>query len=297
MLNLADELNKLKLNDYDHNKFVLLTMQKRLLGLFPDLNDEILVDDLYKSELDQAWLLAQCQSANNQINKILNDDSKFLSYYKGYVTEEDLKLFSRELIYDLRYLDTLSNFQLDFEDRTDRSNYISSHQFFLHAKFAFFSKKYIAETTNRNFLFSSMPTLIRQAIELKIKNMIGFERVTEKNGNFKIVSISRIIKFFDDRKEFFEMPLPMKTLLAINEWTNTFIHTGIVPFCWQSLEAIDLIECLFSIEDEEAGILSLHGFSYIAKGVSLDSVRSALDNDLNAKFSLNSKKIEGVVKK
>lgn len=297
MENFAEELKKLKFDDYENNKYILSMMQKKLINKFPALNDVLSIGNLYKSTMDEGWLLAQCQSANNQINKILDADSKFLEYYSEILTEYDFLLYSKEIIYDLCYLDRLSGYQLDFDSKISRSNYLASSQFFLRAKFSFFTKKHIPETTNRHFLFSSMPTLIRQAIELKIKNMIGLERITSKNGGFKIVSISQIIKFIDERNDLFDMPLPMSTLSVINEWTNNFTHTGITPFCWQSLEAIDLIECLFSMEDEETGEINMDGFSYIAKGISLDSIKLALNDNFNAEFFLNPRSIEGTMKK
>ena len=92
------------------------------------------------------------------------------------------------------------------------------------------------------------------------------------------------------------MPLSIGTLTTINRWTNTFVHTGVVPFCWQSLEAIDLIECLFSIQDEETGALNINGFSYISKGTSLDTIKKALDEHFKAEFFLRLENIEGSLK-
>ncbi len=74
--------------------------------------------------------------------------------------------------------------------------------------------------------------------------MIGLEKITKKDGGFKNIPISELLKFFNENPKYFDIPVSFETLMAINEWTNSFIHTGLIPFCWQSLEAIDLIEKL-----------------------------------------------------
>lgn len=291
-------LKKVTFKNYDNNKIILEEMKDKLTKkpFNKGLENTIFIESLYKSIHDKAWFQAQIQAAINQIDKLLNNNSNFHKYYDGILSEHDLIKLSQELIHDLYELDSLSNKKINFEGNCSRPNFLSSNQFFLHAKFSYFTKKLIPETTNRNFLFSSMPTLIRQAIEIKFKNMIGLEKVCSKKGDFKLVSISSILNFFNEKKIFLDLPLPIETLTAINTWTNSFVHSGIIPFCWQSLEAIDLIECLFSIKDEETGSLNINGFSYIATGISLDSIKNALDEKFDANFTLSHKSIEGSLK-
>ena len=298
MEGLDEMLKKLTFKDLDNNKLVLTEMGAKLSVLLSNshFQNDSFVENLYKSTFDDDWFFAQCHSVCNQINKILDDGSKFHEYYDPILTESDWLLLTQEIIYDLHQLNNITNNKFGFNASTFRPNNLTSNLFFLHAKFAYFTKKYIAETTNRNFLFSSMPTLIRQAIEIKIKNMIGLEKVTSKTGGFKMVPISSILEFFNDNQTFLEMPLSIGTLTTINRWTNTFVHTGVVPFCWQSLEAIDLIECLFSIQDDETGALNINGFSYISKGTSLDTIKKALDEHFKAEFFLRLENIEGSLK-
>lgn len=293
---ISQMVKKLSYKDYEYNKQLLAGMQEKLSTVLEGAFKEgSFAENLYKSEIDEDWFLAQCQSANNQINKILDANSKFHEYYDHCLKWPDWLLFSQELILDIYQLNQMVGGKLQLDGEINRSNYLSSDQFFLHAKFAYFSNKQIAETTCRNFLFSSMPTLIRQAIEIKMTNMIGWEGVATKEGKFKLVSISSILEFFNEpeHQNFLTMPLPIATLTAINRWTNLFVHRGIVPFCWQSLEAIDLIEPIFSIKDMETGRLHIQGFSYIAKGTSLEKIKEALDKKFKANFTLHKRSIEG----
>ncbi|MDD4964892.1 MAG: hypothetical protein PHI11_13350 [Gallionella sp.] len=293
---ISQMLKKLTYRDYEYNKQVLAGMQEKLSTVLEGAFKEgSFAENLYKQKKDEDWFLAQCQSANNQINKILDAHSKFHKSYDCYLEKSDWLLFSQELISDIYQLNQMVGRRLQLDGGRDRAENLSSNQFFLHAKFAYFSNKQIPETTGRNFLFSSMPTLIRQAIEIKVTRMIGLESVTKKGGGFMTMPISKILDFFNapEHQNFLSMPLPIATLTAINRWTNTFVHQGIVPFCWQSLEAIDLIEPLFSIKDEETGSLHIHGFSYIAEGTSLDKLKEVLDEKLNANFTLHKRSIEG----
>jgi len=98
--------------------------------------------------------------------------------------------------------------------------------------------------------------------------------------------LSKIIKFLE-KEDFLNCPVSLKTLAHINFWTNTFIHTGIHPFSWQSLEAIDLIEPLFTIKQWETGALDLRGFTFLKKDISLEQVKEKLDTKFRANFKLN----------
>jgi len=215
MENIAEKVKKITFKDYEYNKIVLAEMREKLEIVLSqnEIDNHSFVENLYKSTLDESWFIAQCQSACNQIRKILDVNSKFHEYYDQILMESDLLLLTQEIIYDLHQLDELSGNKINFNTKTLRPNYLTSNQFFLHAKFSYFTKKYITETTNRSFLFSSMPTLIRQAIEIKIKNMIGLEHISSKNGKIKIVSISSILEFFLTKIEhFLNCRYPLKIL-------------------------------------------------------------------------------------
>lgn len=294
--NLDDMLKQFKFMDYPFNKSLLTSFLEKLTKELTENSQQtnLFVENLYKPKLDEDWFLAQCRSACNQIKKILDNDSTFHQYYDSVLVEADLLLLSKELILDVHLLNKISKNRLKLDGSSCRDHYVPSIQFFLHAKFSCFTNKNIIETTNRNFLFSSMPTLIRQAIEIKMSGMIGLEGVTNTNGGFKLVGISKILDFFNDEgKNFLNLPLPIATLTAINSWTNGFTHTGVTTFCWQSLEAIDLIEPLFEIKDKESRACCINGFSYIAEGISLETIKDALDKKFDATFNLNIRSIEG----
>ena len=80
---------------------------------------------------------------------------------------------------------------------------------------------------------------------------------------------------------------PIDTLISINEWTNSFVHTGEVPHVWQSLEAIDLIEPFFTIEKD--GYINLQGVSFITEGISYQQIKEYLEEkNKNTIFHISS---------
>lgn len=289
------ELDRILCRDFESNKEMLVSLKEKL-DLY--LTNKIISNyekNLYTSDIDDEWLSAQFKAASNQISKIIDKKSLFNQCYIKILTDQDLVLLTQEIIFDLCILNQMSGNKLMIDNRISRSNFISSHQFFLHAKFSYFTKKSITETTTRNFNFSSMPTLIRQAIELKVKNMIGLESITNQSGGFKFIPISKILMFFTKNKNLIHFPVSIETLSYINLWTNSFVHSGIVPFCWQSLEAIDLISEFFKIKDNDTGIMNVHGFTLLYKGVSLAQIEDALNNEFQAIFKLEEKNIEGQI--
>lgn len=291
----SEEVDRIAMRNLENNKSNLIDLKVKLESYLQSKDTDQYLSHLYSNDINENWFEAQCKSACNQIEKVTNSKSKFNEYYQNILTENDIVLLTKELISDISLLDQISNGKLALSDQVSRDNYLSSHQFFLHAKFSYFTKKYIAETTCRNFNFSTMPTLIRQSIEIKLKNMIGLKKVEKINGGFKFVSINSLLDFFADNPKFIDFPVSIDLLKAINTWTNTFVHTGVVPLCWQSLEAIDLIESLFSIKDDMSGSLSLHGFTYLKSNVTINDIEMALNKHFNAKFTLSENRIEGCV--
>ncbi|MCL1044941.1 hypothetical protein L2737_06310 [Shewanella electrodiphila] len=294
-MNISEEVDKIAMRNLEHNKSNLIGLKVKLENYLKNKNTGQYLSHLYSSDINEDWFEAQCKSACNQIEKVTNGESKFNQYYQNILTENDLVLLTKELISDISLLNQILGGRLALDNQVSRDNYLSSHQFFLHAKFSYFTHKHIPEKTCRNFNFSTMPTLIRQSIEIKLKNMIGLEKVEKVGGGFKFVPINSLLAFFANNPNFIEFPVCIDLLKAINTWTNTFVHSGVVPFCWQSLEAVDLIEGLFSTKNDVSGSLSWHGFTYLKSNVTIEDIQMALNEHFNAEFTLNQRSVEGCV--
>lgn len=281
-------LKKATHEDLNYNKEILLEI-KNLINqrkFIVYTHDDEFSKYLFSINIDMNWYYAQCQSLVNQINKIIDNNSKFNEYYNHILIEDDYLNLTKELIFDFSYLNQIITNQIEWNHRISRSNYMDEHQFFIHSKFSYFTNKWHLDESRINLTFSSMPMFIRQSIELKIKSMIGLERVLKPSGDTKIIPISKLINALEEGN-FIDSPVSLEVLAHINFWTNTFIHTGIHPFSWQSLEAIDLVEPIFTIKQGEIGALNLRGFRFLRRDISLEEVKEKLDNKFHADFILN----------
>lgn len=281
--------NKIKFDDLEYNLDVLHSIRANLLNVTKGWDKYNHIVNLYANptkNIDR-WFFAQCISCIKLINKLIDNNDDFYKNHilDGFFTKDDILRLSQEIIYDISMLNYLSGNRIGINDKVciNRANYISSEQFFLNAKFAVFSKKAIVSSTSRDMFYSLIPTLIRQAIETKIKNSLGIESI-EPRGT--IISISNYIKFIKNNKELFCFPVSMDSLSVINKWTNTFIHTGVTSYIWQSMEAIDIIEPMFTSYDENKRF-NLNGFYYHNEGVTLNKV----EEEINKYFLKKSKKI------
>lgn len=286
-MNIEQELKKILYKDYPYNLKALSDIKECLETDFlqTPLPSNIFIENLYSNNINEEWFQAQYKSISNQILKLANDKSQFNEYYDGILTDNDLIKISQELIFDIsHFFHRYVKKECSTIGIISRSNYISSQDFFLNAKFAYFSKKYYPEVTGRNFNISAMPTLIRQAIEIKVKEIIGIIHIEQSNGNFKFIPISKLIEFIMDDNKYFNFPIDIQILRHINTWTNSFTHSGITPFFWQSLEAIDLIENLFSIKQGKA--INIEGYKYRKDDFQLSELKDDLDNKFNAVFYL-----------
>jgi hypothetical protein len=282
-----EELKKISYEDYQTNLVVLADLKECIENNF--LNDTFSSDNfiknLYSNNTNEEWFFAQYKSILNQIDKLINAKSTFHKYYDHLLADSELLQISQELIFDISHLFT--NYvkkECSNIGTISRSNYISSQDFFLNVKFAYFSKKYYPNITGRNFNISAMPTIIRQAIEIKIKEIIGIIHITKKDGSFQFIPISKLIDFIIEDEKYFNLPIDVKILKYINIWTNTFTHSGITPFFWQSLEAIDAIEKLFSIKENQS--INLEGFKFRIENIEILELKEDLDKKFNAIFYL-----------
>lgn len=286
-MNIEEELKKISYEDYSTNLDVLSNIKKCIEDNFLDnsFSNEQFIKNLYSNNINKLWFQSQYKSILNQIDKLIDNNSTFHQFYDNILTNDDLVKISQELVFDISHLfnkyvkNKCSNIGI-----INRSNYISSQDFFLNAKFAYFSNKYYPDITGRNFNISAMPTIIRQSIEIKIKEILGIIHITKNDGSFKFIPISKLIDFIVEDKKYFNLPLNAEVLKYINVWTNTFTHSGITPFIWQSLEAVDAIEKLFSIKENES--INIEGFKFKNENVEIKELKEDLDKKFNCIFYL-----------
>jgi hypothetical protein len=106
--------------------------------------------------------------------------------------------------------------------------------------------------------FNASVFLIRQAIELKIKNALGINFILDQNGAMRKIPSDRLMDFFFDNNKI-ELPDVKKSIVRkIHNWTQYFVHGGYVLNIWQIDIAHTLLKPLF-MSGEKGGTLSIYG--------------------------------------
>ena len=90
--------------------------------------------------------------------------------------------------------------------------------------------------------------LIRQSIELRLKNSLGIYSIATKEG--KLLKIPRLydylLEFITTNKKYIVLPVKPSILLKIYRWTNGYIHRGALNYNWNIEMAYTLLDPLFT---------------------------------------------------
>jgi hypothetical protein len=112
--------------------------------------------------------------------------------------------------------------------------------------------------------FNASVFLIRQSIELKIKNALGINFISDNKGEMLKIPGDKFMDFFFNNEKI-ELPNIKKSIIRkIHSWTQYFVHGGYVLNIWQIDIAHSLLLPLFEC-GEKNGNLSLYGGVKIAK--------------------------------
>jgi hypothetical protein len=112
--------------------------------------------------------------------------------------------------------------------------------------------------------FNASVFLIRQSIELKIKNALGINFVIDNKGAMLKIPGDKFMDFFFTNNKI-ELPNIKKSIVRkIHNWTQYFIHGGYVQNLWQIDIAHSLLNPLFDM-GEKNGNLSINGGIKISK--------------------------------
>jgi hypothetical protein len=123
--------------------------------------------------------------------------------------------------------------------------------------------------------FNASVFLIRQSIELKIKNSLGINFICDNTGRMIKFPSDKLMEFFFSKSEI-ELPDIKKSIVKkIHNWTQYFVHGGYVLNLWQIDIAHDLLNPLFDM-GEKNGSLSIYGGVKIKK----DYFETNFKNDL-----------------
>jgi hypothetical protein len=90
--------------------------------------------------------------------------------------------------------------------------------------------------------------LIRQSIEVFIKNLFGISYITNSQGEIQRLQPEKLLDLIDDNKNTNSFPLPKSVLKNIHSWTQTYVHGGFLPYVWEIEWMNFMIEPIFNFE-------------------------------------------------
>ena len=247
---------------------------------------------LNSNKVNQEWVIEQClcilefieQLDLNLLKKINAVDSvsftqnfiygfQAFNQYLTEISEHPLLPNKVDPIYNPFEANTLPN--------TTKENYITAMQAFTTAKMNSFYAG-IDSYRTPEYKREITPFMIRQAIEVKVvAEMLGIHDAYStkclKSYKRKVIPITKYIEFIRDKAgDLFDLPasVTIDNILAVNKWTNQFIHSGVNAFSWQVVKAISTIEPMFAIKED--GRTNLSGFNYRSNSFSFDEIEIRL---------------------
>ncbi|BEU80078.1 MULTISPECIES: hypothetical protein [Enterobacteriaceae] len=182
----------------------------------------------------------------------LNDFFEILK--SGHIKEEsDIVALSKEFIYDLWDLNYHSgvNF-LNLDGRITKPVTQWASMFYFKASWLGTNNyKTIPNLNVMNFDISIIPVFIRMALEMKIKEVIGYEKAYDSHNKESNITVHQILSVIKQNKRlnFFGEVIDVNDLLHVNRWANYFVHTGVSSYYWKYREAISILNPLFKEEN------------------------------------------------
>lgn len=138
----------------------------------------------------------------------------------------------------------------------------------------------IVDTSNFAF-FINLVFLLRDSIELRIRNALGIINITKEDGKPAKISNSDFLDFLFKNKDIIVPKLNKALIKKIFEWCNYHIHKSNVLYEWQLVLSYEYVKPLFQ-KKETSTQISLFGSIEMTK----DYYTSRLSNKLEA-FLIN----------
>ena len=88
--------------------------------------------------------------------------------------------------------------------------------------------------------------LIRQAIEIRIKNVLGIDYITDDKGKMLKLPGEIFIEIIKTNSDDILFPVKTSIVLKIHNWSNYYIHGGTLPNIWEIEWAHYILTPLFS---------------------------------------------------
>lgn len=219
-------------------------------------------NDLIKKKLSDECIISQVYG-NSSNDKVCYSRAQFLLAYKwffeilhpqftnGNISKDKFIEFLNIFIFDLNiYVNTL----LDESD--SRYPFIRGGKSIIDNTTAMFVNSrcllYKGEASIRTSTLIS-PFTLRQALEVRVKRMIGLDYVLDKNNDSIRFRHDFIWDFLKNQNDIIKIDttIPLSRIYTIYSWTNLSIHTGIIPNIWEVAYAYEYCMPIFQSGEDD----------------------------------------------
>jgi hypothetical protein len=136
--------------------------------------------------------------------------------------------------------------------------------------------------------FNASVFLIRQSIELKIKNALDINFIVDRNGRMLKIPGDKLMGFFFKNKNIELQNIKKSIIRKIHSWTQYFVHGGYVLNIWQIDIAHSLIKPLF-FSDSGNGMINKYDNVKIHKDYYNGQFKSDLEKYIEINLVMHSR--------
>lgn len=250
-----NEPSKINRDDFenvvDNSKNYLKKMYEDFFGSFKEKTDEEICENVFKDRyLGSSQLKIYYMNAFQGILNALNRNYLHISNALESEVENPNSLESNfrffwDIVFDLiEFLNELEDcYNDDFSYYGFKKNKKANSVKIFHLA-EYHLRHCYSKHSFSDFIRQPIATfLIRQAIELRVKNALGINAIFY-DFNFLKITPDKFIDFITNHKEII-FPIKKSILKKIHNWTNHYIHGGIMPEVWKMDLAYQLLKPLF----------------------------------------------------
>jgi len=263
-------------------------------------SDEHLAEHLFVREISNKqaknWVKYQLQALIQSVNRVSDDilkksqrPSSSLVFIQVPDFLDELKLLKEITFESIPFLD-ISHYYITGKYPSwtfGKRNIMNSLEIFEASKNLLRNKLF--ENRGQFPIRATSIVLIRQAIEIRIKNALGIEYIVDEKGKLVKVPSTLFIDIIKNNQDKVIFPIKISIILKIYNWTQYYVHGGLAPYTWEIEWAHYLLDKLFSV-GEYKNIESVFGSIKINKSF-YDKIDIEINNILNVR-SKNEKAIE-----
>jgi hypothetical protein len=129
-------------------------------------------------------------------------------------------------------------------------------------------------------------SIIRQALEIRIRRAFGINYKIDQSGNKIPISLSEIIAAMEPYKDDIEMKIDFFSLKKINSWANAYLHSGVKRFIWMPSRILNHISGFILGGDHAPGFHITINSGIVMRRDTFISIKEKIKENIGDKYQL-----------